>query len=127
MITRQLPGTDITASITVNDSEGNPIDLTNLSGYYLIAFIKPNRIIARFAFPPTSGYLDVESAHDINPTAGQIKIHIPAEKTKDINNQVIHLVFYAKTNDDPSITFGTAEGIAYELVHITNSPHLPAP
>lgn len=120
-MTKQLPGTDITATLNAKDAEGNPLDLTNLSSFVIYAFVKPNRIIAQFAYPAAANYNEIHPDSDL--TSGEIRICIPGSKTKELSDQKIHLVMYARTDDAEPVTFGTAEGTAYELVHITASPN----
>jgi|ADurb_Ile_03_Slu_FD_contig_21_1155252_length_1799_multi_5_in_0_out_0_2 hypothetical protein len=118
MTPKQLPGTDITAIITVRDSQGDPMDLSSLPGFTLLVFIKPDRIIAQFSEPATSGYTEINDDSDLS--SGTINITIPAEKTADLRNQMLHIVFYGKTSDET--VFGTTNGLAYELVEITSTP-----
>lgn len=125
MITKQLPGTDIIATLNAKSADGGVIDLTSLSGFAIYIYIKPNRIIAQFAYPPATNYAEIDNASNL--ASGEIKIKIPGEKTKELSDNKIHLVMYARTNDTVPIIFGTADGTSYELVHITSSPNPALP
>lgn len=125
MITKQLPGTDIIATLAAKDADGAAIDLTALQGFVLYAYVKPNRIIAQFAEPSAINYSEIDSESDL--ASGIIKIKIPGDKTKELSDQKIHLVMYARTDGPEPVVFGTAEGTAYELVHITSSPNPAMP
>lgn len=125
MTTKQLPGTDIIATLNAKDADGNELNLENLSGFVLYAYVKPNRIISQFAYPATNNYSEIDDSSDL--ANGEIKIKIPGAKTKELSDNKIHLVMYARTNDSEPAIFGTIDGASYELVHITSSPNPTLP
>lgn len=125
MTTKQLPGTDILATLNVKDADGNELNLEELAGFSIYAYIKPNRIISQFAYPAATNYAEIED--DSNLSSGEIKIKIPGEKTKELSDNKIHLVMYARTDNTVPIIFGTTDGVSYELVYITSSPNPALP
>lgn len=128
----RAPGARINAKLVLrrppvdDDTPGDPYDLTEYDNYLIYAFVKGPRVIAQFSREDITGYIAADES-GLDPTAGETRIVIPGNKTKDLKDQTIYIFPYIQFNDSGEFDFmGPDEGKYFELATITLSAN-PAP
>ena len=71
--------TDTTITITVSNSDGSPVDFTQVPGVIIFVNDERRNLIHKFSKVSKIGYGDIEESE---PENGEIKIKLEASKTK---------------------------------------------